>query len=69
MMSLAALNVQEDRVKTYKDYETDLVAVLETGNLTGYSDACLRATVSLQFGCIFLRFTLAIANEHDAMTE
>lgn len=47
----------------------DLVAVLETGNLTVYSDACLRATVSLQFGCIFLRFTLAIANEHDAMTE
>ncbi|CAJ1938324.1 unnamed protein product [Cylindrotheca closterium] len=42
----AVLRVQEDRVKTYKNYETDLGTVLHTGNMTGYPDACLSATAS-----------------------
>ncbi|KAL3945312.1 MAG: hypothetical protein SGBAC_000588 [Bacillariaceae sp.] len=42
----AVLKVQEDRVKTYTDYETDLGTVIQTGNMTGYPDACLKVTAS-----------------------
>jgi len=42
----AVLNAQEQRVATYRDYESGLMVVLDTGNMTSYPDACSKATAS-----------------------
>eukprot|EP00980_Cylindrotheca_fusiformis_P011796 scaffold2816_cov121-Cylindrotheca_fusiformis.AAC.12 len=49
-MSLAELlrtllKAQEDRVKAYNEFENGLVTVLQTGNISKYPEATLKATV------------------------
>jgi len=42
----AVFTSQQDRVMTYKEYESGLLIVLQTGNITSYPDACSKATAS-----------------------
>eukprot|EP00934_Nitzschia_sp_Nitz4_P006386 Nitzschia sp. Nitz4//scaffold113_size70149//37333//38242//NITZ4_005951-RA/size70149-augustus-gene-0.94-mRNA-1//-1//CDS//3329533344//6376//frame0 len=42
----AILQVQHDRVAIYREFESGLVTVLETGNVTSYPDSCSKATAS-----------------------
>lgn len=42
----AFLNAQEDRVKTYREYETGLTTVLQSGNISSYPGTVLSVTAS-----------------------